>query len=1051
MATYIPGVQSYMPNWQPFTPDYKFLSDVLETKTNRYNTNYKALNDLYSKVVYSDLSRKDTQEMRNQYAENLGKQLELVSGMDLSVMQNADAAKALFKPFFEEDIIVKDMVFTKQFQKEMNYTNMLMNSPDKEQREMYWQQGVKALQYQMEDFKAADQSKALTMGLPRYVPDADLYEKAITFLKGSGLDVTQEYVDETGYFIVKDRNGNLITNQALQMAQKALMDDPMVQQAYYTDSYVRSRDFAQAGLEAGRFKSIDEGKAAWAKETISRVEKHMAARVSKEKAEVQDLRNVNLSWDDYLKSDGVIPGSDEEKDMNEVRSSLEAKLMGLQTSEEVLASASSGGDQNTEGLLNKAYNLLMGYNIQDDLVAASVAFSNMNKSRELKVNEYKKQQLQFQHDFAKMAAEYEYNVKLEGVKQKNRIELEEKKAELADPYGGILDQLFAESVTDKKAGTAAVAFDPQTGKAINVEKSDYVKVNSSKIEVVRQQLNEEQINLALDLLERTTPNKTGKYNIMGGGKVLLTGSLPELKKQLLDPSNAYKAETFYNLMNARISDGNQMKKLAPIFVTENGGATYQELAEKFRKTTAKKYQFDNMISTGNQVMLQNFNKAIQTGLVKEANQINKDVNGGAPKIFTANEKGAVKMMGEAEYVRQYVEKAKAKQIKQGDKPVGWSYVTPESHDRYTTGMIVGGLAPAPAALAQRSASRPSTARWEFNENAARIQAQKAYARQKDVVNSTLNGSLNTEAEKNGKVKSGQKMFQAWDPYSYMRGTDLKDMTPGDALVGQYYSVNIDPSRIGKSPDQYNMLKNLMTQVRGTTAQELSFIRGDVGSMEDADLKISDEKARKAYELYIQDVARFRNPKASKEGMPLATVSYAPQYGPGSQLSKDRAAYVINFDPNWLKKYAKGKDGEGIFDAKDLASLSSITVSFPQAKDQNDRRMGEYNFSAVRNKVTYSPNKQIQENIANGGSYKVFPDANNNYIMEIKPLQYDPTSGNFVDAGTQRFNLSQMMQERGETIGYIDQLVTDGITALNRTAKQNTIDQQNNKKIKGVKK
>ena len=34
---------------------------------------------------------------------------------------------------------------------------------------------------------------------------------------------------------------------------------------------------------------------------------------------------------------------------------------------------------------------------------------------------------------------------------------------------------------------------------------------------------------------------------------------------------------------------------------------------------------------------------------------------------------------------------------------------------------------------------------------------------------------------------------------------------------------------------------------------------------------------------------------------------------------------------------------------------------------------------------------------------------------------------------------------------LDQLVTEGITALNATAKQNTIDQQNNKKIKGVKK
>ena len=93
MATYTQGYQPYMPDWQPFTPDYKFLSDILEVKTNRYNTNYKALNDLYSKVVYSDLSRKDTQDMRNQYAETLGKQLEIVSGMDLSVAQNVDSAK----------------------------------------------------------------------------------------------------------------------------------------------------------------------------------------------------------------------------------------------------------------------------------------------------------------------------------------------------------------------------------------------------------------------------------------------------------------------------------------------------------------------------------------------------------------------------------------------------------------------------------------------------------------------------------------------------------------------------------------------------------------------------------------------------------------------------------------------------------------------------------------------------------------------------------------------------------------------------------------------
>ena len=65
MATYVPGVPQYLPEFKPFTPDYKFLSNVLDTKTNRYNTNYKQINDLYSKVVYGDLSRKDTQDIRS--------------------------------------------------------------------------------------------------------------------------------------------------------------------------------------------------------------------------------------------------------------------------------------------------------------------------------------------------------------------------------------------------------------------------------------------------------------------------------------------------------------------------------------------------------------------------------------------------------------------------------------------------------------------------------------------------------------------------------------------------------------------------------------------------------------------------------------------------------------------------------------------------------------------------------------------------------------------------------------------------------------------------
>ena len=107
MATYIKGADTYLPDIKPFTPDYKFLSAVLETRQDKYDTNFKATNELYNKVVYADLSRNDTKERRDQYAEQIAPQIEKISGMDLSLQQNVNAAKDVFAPFYEDDITVK--------------------------------------------------------------------------------------------------------------------------------------------------------------------------------------------------------------------------------------------------------------------------------------------------------------------------------------------------------------------------------------------------------------------------------------------------------------------------------------------------------------------------------------------------------------------------------------------------------------------------------------------------------------------------------------------------------------------------------------------------------------------------------------------------------------------------------------------------------------------------------------------------------------------------------------------------------------------------------
>jgi len=176
MATYIKGADTYLPDIKPFTPDYKFLSAVLQTKTDKYDANFKATNELYNKVVYADLSRMDNKDKRDQYASTIAPAIEKISGMDLSLQQNADNAKGVFAPFYEDDLIVKDIVYTSNYRNEQKKAQRFLDMGTKKAVDRYSARGVKSLQYQMDDFINADADKALAMKYPKYVQNVNLYK-----------------------------------------------------------------------------------------------------------------------------------------------------------------------------------------------------------------------------------------------------------------------------------------------------------------------------------------------------------------------------------------------------------------------------------------------------------------------------------------------------------------------------------------------------------------------------------------------------------------------------------------------------------------------------------------------------------------------------------------------------------------------------------------------------------------------------------------------------------------------------------------------------------
>ena len=337
MATYIPGVEDKIPQSQPFVPDYKFLSDVLQVRQDRYDKNYKQLNDVYGKVVYADLTRNDNKYIRDQYAEQLAPQIKQISGLDLSLQQNVDAAYGLFRPFYDNEQIIKDLTATTTLKNERQKASSFKDSPIRAVREKYWDYGVQGLDIWEEDFKNADPQKALTMGLPQYIDDVDLVEQAEMLLDDSKLGDTEDvFISQDNKWIIKQKSGSLITsvptgnmievktpegkkvmvpetrNLAMDYVKDRLMDDPKVQAAYHLRNFVDMRNYVKENSE--RLGGDDAAKEEWANMTMEKYKPKVENELTILNGIKEEKKLQVASWESYAKSVGIKPGSQEDID-----------------------------------------------------------------------------------------------------------------------------------------------------------------------------------------------------------------------------------------------------------------------------------------------------------------------------------------------------------------------------------------------------------------------------------------------------------------------------------------------------------------------------------------------------------------------------------------------------------------------------------------------------------------------------------------------------------------------------------------------------------------
>jgi hypothetical protein len=245
MATYIQGVTAYIPQFQPYQPDLNFESNLLQLKQSQYDTNWKALNNVYGQYFYADLTRDPNIKKKEDILKNIEFNLQRVAGLDLSLSQNTDQAMQVFKPFYEDNVLMKDMAWTKTKNSQRAYGMSLKNDPDRKKSKMYWNEGIKAIDYLTDEFKNSSDEESMSFGNVSYTPHRNVAEEARILAKESGISMETPSFSTDGRWMYQTKNGQQIMEPLSKLFEAELGSDPGIQDMYRTAAYVSRKDYVE--------------------------------------------------------------------------------------------------------------------------------------------------------------------------------------------------------------------------------------------------------------------------------------------------------------------------------------------------------------------------------------------------------------------------------------------------------------------------------------------------------------------------------------------------------------------------------------------------------------------------------------------------------------------------------------------------------------------------------------------------------------------------------------------------------------------------------------
>jgi hypothetical protein len=425
MATYIQGIQDYIPQIQPFKPDFNFFQSALEQKQQQYQAGYNKISAMYGQLLNSELLRDANKERRDALFTEIDSDIKRLSGVDLSLQENVQEASKLFQPLISNDYFRKDVAFTKQYYAQVRRAEALQRNPDPKSDERFWQEGMTALHYQAEDFSKSTDDESMRYRNPLYTPKVDVTEKLFKFAKDN--DINPESLEYKGGYIFKYTNGVPAISTLQNTFSSVLLSDPRIKAMTDTEAYLERKNYSKEN--ATRFNGDEmAAETEYLQNKIAEINKYYAEankRTQETAAKVNTTRNV---IEDRVKTHGIDPDLDQD---------LVKMYQGTMTDQSVVAS----NDQKNKEVISQVDGIDMNALDRESLryrVDNALSYFKLDGLASQTAQQYamSKQKIDFKVDeYALAATKHRYAM----IEQDDQQE-HDKKMKLMDIVGNILKE-----------------------------------------------------------------------------------------------------------------------------------------------------------------------------------------------------------------------------------------------------------------------------------------------------------------------------------------------------------------------------------------------------------------------------------------------------------------------------------------------------------------------------------------------------------------------------------------------------------------------------------